>query len=140
MRQEINKGVILMDDGTCSAYEGRDIFTRLGAKDKILSRLTVYLADGTTRNLLGYEDWKGQGALIWRLLGNGFWNGVPILSEPTGQYEFKELKEEVRQRMKRYMISAGIWKEFLAVWKTSKTFDDLVDLILRPPVTMPADE
>ncbi len=129
MAPEDNRGIVFMDDGTATSFEGREIFTRLGSRPKTLSRLEVFLLDGTVRKLLGHSNVRFEKPYIWILLGNGFRSGIPILSEPIRTYDFETLKQEIRKRCYRDLPPGVARKEFNEIYNRATNFDEIFPLV-----------
>lgn len=124
-----DRGIVLMDDGTVTSYQDREMFTTRGERPEILRRLTVYQEDGTVRQLLGHADKKRLPPWIWHALGSGFWSGVPILSEPERTYEFAELKAELVNRLRGPSRSMIDGEKAMRAMKDANTFDEIFPFV-----------
>lgn len=124
-----NRGIILMNDYVYG-FRGRSHFTNLTLKRKTFDQCVVYCHDLTLRKILRHEEMRLEPPFWSLLFFNPFYSGIPILSEPIGTYEFRELKLLVAKRIRhmRHSIVAG-GPELKAQLERATTFDDLLDLV-----------
>lgn len=125
-----------MDDGTVSGFRGRDRYNRLAAKRRIVDRFVVFCPDGTKRKMLGHRDIRMEFWLWDLLFWNPTYNAIPILSEPIGTYDIRELKTLVAKNIHRFRQSiCGGGEELRLKVKEASTFDDLLDIVTPEPAT-----
>lgn len=108
------------------------LHTRIGVKSERLAQFRVYCTDGTIRRHLGYRERKLRRPFISLLLGNGFWSGIPILSEAVGSYTFEDLRKEVGQRLVRAYQTTEARSGIKERIRAATTFDELLDIVLDP--------
>jgi len=127
--KSIDKGIILMDDGTITGFVGRMVFTRLGCLPDFLRRIKVFCEDGTVRSIRGYSDKRLQRPYSALLLLNGFYSGKPVLSEPESTYSIEELKSEVKSRLLE--TDSRLHRAELEFHLSlTQTLDDLLEIVM----------
>lgn len=136
MEAECDRSIIATSDGDVSAYRKRELFNRLASKHGLLEG-SVYCPDGTVRRMLGHTDVRMEWHFWSLVFLNPIYNAIPILSEPIGTYEFRELKLLVAKHIRRVRHSiAGGGPELKAQLERATTFDDLLDLIAPVSITI----
>lgn len=131
----MDRAIIASESGHLSSYKGRERYNRLASKHGLLEG-TVYCPDGTVRRMLGHTDVRMEWHFWSLVLLNPIYNAIPILSEPIGTYEFRELKLLVARHIRRVRHSiAGGGPELKAQLERATTFDDLLDIVDPRPET-----
>ncbi len=125
-----NRGLAGSSTGIETGFRFRHYFTGLAKRHGNLTKIIVYCPDGTKRQIIGHTDIKIEPPYWSLLFLNGFYSGTPILSEPIGTYEFRELKTLVAkhvQRVRHSIVSGG--PELRIQLEQAETFDDLLDIV-----------
>lgn len=88
------------------------------------------------RKILGHKDTRMELRLSDLIYWNPVYSGIPILSEPIGTYEFRDLKLLVAKHIRRVRHSiAGGGPELKAQLERATTFDDLLDIVSPVSIT-----
>lgn len=123
-------GITTSQYGVESGFRDRHYFTNLAKRKGNLAKIVVYCPDNTKRTIVGHTDVRIEPPYWSLLVLNGFVSGIPVLSDPIGTYEFRELKLLVAKHIRRVRHSiAGGGPELKAQLERATTFDDLLDIV-----------
>lgn len=123
-------GITTSQYGVESGFRDRHYFTNLAKRKGNLAKIVVYCPDNTKRTIVGHTDVRIEPPYWSLLVLNGFVSGIPVLSDPIGTYEFRELKLLVATHIRRVRHSiTGGGPELKERLERATTFDDLLDIV-----------
>ena len=134
----MNKWIFVWCDGRVEAWAER--INLVKARALVARKGHVYCSDGTVRYLIHFVKPRPT---TWNPIGitsSFFWNVVPILSSPLGEYSIEAMKDIILKQVSRQlrgMVGATNSNKdrYKFALNAATTFNDLFALISDPART-----